>query len=163
MYGRAKSVVAKLHNQNAYEEAAEAAAELLPGTGAVIEDPEGADEKTVAQAGADEITYTVVRENRNPPVGTVDDADTSPIDVAAEQGSNVETVGFNRHDHARLRLSANASASPEGNLAAWDENGFITDEDGTVNGADAPTAFVGRIRYVEDDAEEDDLAVVQFI
>lgn len=162
MYGRPNSVVAKANNQNLYEEAAGPAEdELLPGTGAVVTEDENG-ERQVEAAGADELTYKVVREGRNPPFASVDDPDTAPIDVAVEAGMNVELVGFNRFDRARLRLSEHASASPDGNRAAFDEDGFITDADGTVDGTDPAEEFIGEIVRIEEHSEEDDLAVVEF-
>lgn len=154
------AVVAKLHNQASYEEG-EADAALDPGQGCVLyEDANG--DKFVRAAAADEQTTRVVREARNPPRGQGVE-DESPLAQAYDAGEHVETIGFGDHDQARVRLGGNASADPVDNLAAWDANGELTDEAGTVDGTNAPTEFVGRIRK-DLSAEFDtfDMVVVEF-
>lgn len=154
------AVVAKLHNQASYQEG-DADAALNPGQGCVLyEDASGT--KHVRAATADEQTSRVVREARNPPRGQGVEGE-SPLAQGYDSGENVETVGFNDHDQARVRLGANASADPVGNLAAWDANGELTDEAGTVDGTNAPTEFVGRIRKdLSAEFDNFDMVVVEF-
>ena len=151
------SVVAEVNNNVSIREGG-AEAELEPGTGCyVTEDADGNNE--VHAAGAGSSSTRVVREQRNPPRGISGD---NPLDKAYNAGDHTETVGFADNDKARLRLSENASAEPGGNEAAWDENGHITDDEGTVDGTDPAETFVGRIVRVVDRGDEDDFAVVEF-
>jgi hypothetical protein len=155
-----QSVLAQTHNTNSYLEG-EADSAIEPGTGVVFyEDADG--NTHVRQAGANENTKRVAREQRNPPRNgtTVDDTGTSPIDQGYNAGDNLETVGFLRYDRARLRVSSNATADPTDTAVGWDADGLITDD---VDGAGTdPTTPIGRgIELIERDGE-DDLLVVEF-
>jgi len=153
------SVIAELNNTASYREG-HANEELLPGQGATLTE-NAAGEHVVHKAGANADTTRVVREQRNPPRSLGDVGD-SPLDEPYAADDWPETVGFLPHDRARLRLSDYASADPAGNDAAWDEDGNITDDAGTVNGADAPDTFVGSIIRVIDRGTDDDFVVVEF-
>ncbi|WP_058365411.1 hypothetical protein [Haloparvum sedimenti] len=162
MIAEHQSVIAQVHNENSFLEG-EADAALDPGTGAVAyKDADG--NWHVRQAGADENTKRVVREQRNPPRGgmTVTDTGTSALDQGYNAGDNTETIGFLRYDRARLRKSSNCSADPTDAEAAWDQNGHIVDAGGTVDGTNSPTEFVGRIVEEITRSNEDNLLIVEF-
>lgn len=155
-----QSVLAQVHNENSLL-GGEADSALKPGTGCVMyKDADG--NWHVRQAGADEDTKRVVREQRNPPRGgmTVGDTGTSVLDYAYDEGNNTETVGFNRWDRARLRLSPNASADPTDVEVGWDANGLITDD---IDGAGtSPSNPVGRGIELIERTDGDNLLVVEF-
>jgi hypothetical protein len=162
MIASEQSVVAQFHNENSYLEG-EADSGILPATG--VEMYKDADEEWhVRQVSADSRTKRAAREQRNPSRDgmTVTDTGTSPLDKTYNAGDHAETVGFNRWDRARLRKSANCSADPTDAEAAWDQNGKIVDEGGTVDGTNAPTVFVGRIVEEITRSGEDNLLVVEF-
>ncbi|WP_089650097.1 hypothetical protein [Halobacterium hubeiense] len=160
MIDNKQSVLAQVHNENSYL-GGEADSALEVGTGCVAyKDADG--NWHVRQATADEDTKRVVREQRNPPRGgmTVDDTGTSALDYAYNAGDNTETVGFNRWDRARLRLSPNATADPTDVPVGWDVNGLITDD---IDGAGTdPANPVGRGIEVIERTDEDNLLIVEF-
>jgi len=159
MIAQNQSIIAQVNGNESYVEGSADGA-YLPGTGVEwYVDSNG--DKQVRQVGADSKTKRVVREQRNPPRSLAQTGD-SPLDDAYASGNNLETVGFRRFDRARLRKSPNASADPTDADAAWDENGKITDADGTVDGTNAPTEFVGRIVEEITRTDEDNLLVVEF-
>lgn len=155
-----QSVIAQVHNENSYLEG-EADSALDPGTGAVAyKDADG--NWHIRQATADEETKRIVREQRNPPRGgmTVTDTGDSALDQGYNAGDNVETVGFHRHDRARLRLSPNATADPTDVKVGWDANGLISDD---IDGAGAtPDNPVGRGIELIERTNEDNLLIVEF-
>jgi len=126
---------------------------IEPGQGVVwYEDANG--DRQVKLVGADHESKRVAREQRNPPrsLGSVGD---SPLDDSYSSGDNCETVGFRRHDRARLRHDGNISTP--GNFedaeVGWDANGYITD---------SPTTPIGRGIAVIDRSSGDDFVVVEF-
>lgn len=160
MIANEQSVIAQTHNENSYLEG-EADSALDVGTGAVAyKDADG--NWHVRQAAADEDTKRVVREQRNPPRGgmTVSDTGTSALEESYNAGDNTETVGFNRYDRARLRLSSNATADPTDAEVGWDADGLITDD---IDGAGTdPSNPIGRGIELIERTDEDDLLVVEF-
>lgn len=160
MISEQQSVLAQVHNENSYEEG-EADSALDPGTGCVLyKDADG--NEHIRQAGANEDTKRVVREQRNPPRGgmTVTSTGTSVLDLGYDAGDHTETIGFLRYDRARLRVSPNATADPTDTEVGWDANGLITDD---VDGAGtAPTTPIGRGIELIERTGEDDLLVVEF-
>lgn len=152
------SVVAEANNYHSIREGA-ATAEMYPGTGCTVtEDEDG--HNVVEPAEANSETRRIVREQRNPP-RSITPFGQSPLDQAYDEGNHTETVGPLRNDRARLRLSEHASTDPEGERAGWDEDGFITDEEGTIDGTDPLETFIGTIIRVIERDDEDDLAVVE--
>lgn len=159
MIAQNQSVLAQANGAQSLVEG-DADSAISPGTG--VEWYRNADgDIQIRQVGADSKTKRVAREQRNPPrsLGAVG---TSPLDDDYAAGDNCETLGFRRHDRARLRKSANASADPTDAEAAWDDSGQITDDGGTVDGTNAPTEFVGRIIEEISRTGEDNLLVVEF-
>lgn len=160
MIAEHQSVIAQVHNENSYLEG-EADSALNPGTGAVpYKDADG--NWHIRQATADEDTKRVVREQRNPPRGgmTVTDTGNAAIDEGYNAGDHTETVGFNRYDRARLRLSPNANADPTDAEVGWDANGLITDDiDGAGTPPDNP---IGRGVELIERTNEDNLLIVEF-
>ncbi|WP_459191830.1 hypothetical protein [Halosimplex sp. J119] len=159
MIAQNQSVIAQVNGSESYVDGSADGA-ILPGTGVEwYRDADG--DVQVRQVGADSKTKRVAREQRNPP-RSLGSAGESPLDDPYDSGNDLETVGFRRHDRARLRKSSNASADPTDAEAAWDQNGKITDAGGTVDGTNSPSEFVGRV--VEEIARsgEDNLLVVEF-
>jgi len=144
--GTPTSVIAQVINENSYEEGAADAA-LDVGSGCVRYYDNANDEWRVRAAGANSETTRVVREQRNPPQ-SISPLGENPLLDGYNSDDNVETVGFNSHEMVRARKSANASADiADDTEIAWDQNGHATDENGTVDGNNAPDTFWGR--YVE--------------
>ncbi|WP_324757083.1 hypothetical protein [Haloarcula montana] len=152
MIAQNQSVIAQVNGNESYVEGS-ADAPIEPGRGVVwYEDADG--EKQVKLAGADANTKRVAREQRNPPRSLGGTGD-SPLDDAYAAGDNLETVGFRRHDRARLRHDGNIGTP--GNFedaeVGWDANGYITS---------SPTTAIGRgIRVIDRDSG-DDFVVVEF-
>lgn len=133
------SVKAKTHNQPAFEEG-EALEALEPGQG-VVRGNGG-----LEAAGTDSKTKQVVREQRNPGSRGVEDFGTSPFDYDYAVGDNVETLGFQSHDEARLLVAygdvdgdASDDTYTQGTDLGWNANGYLE----SVNGG--PTEAVAYI------------------
>ena len=154
-----QSVVADVEGTASYIDG-DADSAIDPGTG-VEWYLDANDERQVRQVGANSKSKRVAREQRNPS-RTLGSTGDSPLDDAYAAGDNLETVGFRRHDRARVRKSGNASAGPTDADGAWDENGKMTDEGGTTDGTNAPTEFVCRIVDEISRSGEDNLLVVEF-
>lgn len=121
------SVKAKTHNQPAFDEG-EALEELEPGQG-VVRGNGGFE-----PAGADSPTKRVVREQRNPGGRGIED-DESPLTQTYPAESNVETLGFQSHDQARLLVDDDGTETTvsEGDELAWGADGYlVTDGTDTV-------------------------------
>lgn len=148
------SVKAKVHNNPANDEG-QALEVLEPGQGAV----RGAG--GINAAGLDSPTRKIVREQRNPGSRGIEDNE-SPLDKTYPVDANVELLGFQSHDQARLLIAyADVDADlsddtyAEGADVGWNANGylevvsggapteavgFIADEDGvTMSNGDDPT------------------------
>jgi len=140
------SVEAETNGATAFEEG-KANEELEPGQG-VVRGNGGFD-----AAGTDSPTKRVVREQRNPGSRGIED-DESPLAKTYSSGENVETLGFQSHDKARLLLaySDNDNDSTddtysEGDEVGWNTDGYLehVDADGT-----SVTEAIGRIAEEED-------------
>jgi len=147
-----QSVIAQVNGNESYVEG-DADGAIEPGQGVVwYEDANG--DTQVKLVGADHESKRVAREQRNPPrsLGATGD---SVLDDAYASGDNCETVGFRRHDRARLRHDGNIGTP--GNFedaeVGWDANGYITS---------SPTVAIGRGIRVIDRSSGDDFVVVEF-
>jgi hypothetical protein len=152
MIAQNQSVIANVEGNESYVEG-DADGSMSPGMGCVwYEDANG--DRQVKLVGADAQCARVVREQRNPPrsLGSVGD---SVLDEAYNSGDNVETVGFRRHDRARLRHDGNIGTPSnfEDAEVGWDSNGYITS---------SPTTAIGRGIEVIDRASGDDFVIVEF-
>jgi|GEM_PF-567351 hypothetical protein len=143
------SVKAKCHNQPAFDEGA-ALETLEPGQG-VVRGSGGFE-----AAGADSPTTRVVREQRNPGSRGIEDNE-SPLAKTYASGENVETLGFQSHDQARLLFAYSDNANDgtddtysEGDEVGWNANGYLEHVDASGSSV---TEAVGRI------AEEDDFTM----
>ncbi|WP_435552759.1 hypothetical protein [Natrinema sp. CGMCC1.2065] len=148
------SVLAQTNDAEDYDDD-EALEALEPGQGVV----RGAGGYSVA--GADSKTKRVVREQRNPGSRGVE-TNQSPLEITYPAGSNVETIGFQSHDEARLLVAyadvdgdGTDDTYTEGADLGWNANGYlevisggspteavatIADEDGvTMSSGDDPT------------------------
>lgn len=149
-----QSVVAKLHNQNSYEEGAAADGPLNPAVGCVVYETGG--EKHVRAATADEKTKRVVREQRNPPRDVGAEGE-SPLEVGYNADDHVETVGFHSYDQARVRVAADGTTgdplAAEGDAVGWNADGELTNAAaepvGIVREVVDPTAFDFHVAIVE--------------
>lgn len=154
-----QSVVAQVNGSESYVDG-DADGAIDPGTGTEwYRDSNG--DIQIRQVGENSKSKRVAREQRNPSrsLGSVGD---SPLDDSYAAGDNLETVGFRRHDRARVRKSSNASADPTDADGAWDTDGKMTDAGGTTDGTNAPTEFVCRIIEEISRSGEDNLLVVEF-
>lgn len=144
------AIVAKLHNQASYEEG-EATGDLSPGTGCVVYEEDG--EKYVRAAEAGEKSSRVVREARNMPRGLGEHGE-SPLSQDIPDGEWAETVGFNRHDQARMRA--------DGGVSGGDEVGY--DDDGHLTAGDEETDVepVARVRETYE-VDGESFATVEFL
>jgi len=122
------SVLAETNDGEDYEEG-NANEELEPGQG-VVRGSGGFD-----AAGTDSPTKRVVREQRNPGGRGIED-DQSPLDKTFAAGSNVETIGFQSHDKARLLFAYSDNANDgtddtysEGDEVGWNTNGYLENVD----------------------------------
>lgn len=113
------SVKAKTHNQPAFDEGY-ALEELEPGQG-VVRGPGGFE-----AAGADSQTKRVVREQRNPGSRGIED-DESPLEKTFPVDSNVETLGFQSHDQARVLVVDDGTETTvtEGDGLSWGADGYL--------------------------------------
>lgn len=143
------SVKAKCHNQPAFDEG-EALEDLDPGQG--VERGDGGFEA----AGEDSATKRVVREQRNPGGRGIED-DESPLEKRYDAGSNVETLGFQSHDQARVLVDyadvdgdATDDEYSEGDELGWNSDGYLE----VVDGGD-PSDAVATIAQ-EDNVEMSD-------
>lgn len=139
------SVKAKCHNQPAFDEG-EALEELEPGQG-VVRSAGG-----FAAAGADSPTKRVVREQRNPGGRGIED-DESPLEKTYAAGANIETLGFQSHDQARLLVDDDGTETTvsEGDELSWGPDGYLVtdgadpvaraanEEDVVIGAAEGPT------------------------
>jgi hypothetical protein len=140
------SVLAETNDGEDYEEGT-ANEELEPGQGAV-RGSGGFD-----AAGTDSPTKRVVREQRNPGGRGIED-DQSPLEKTFASGSNVETIGFQSHDKARLLLAYSDNDNDgtddtysEGDEVGWNTNGYL--EHVAASGSSVSEA-VGRIAAEDD-------------
>jgi hypothetical protein len=140
------SVLAETNDGEDYEEG-NANEELEPGQG-VVRGSGGFD-----AAGTDSPTKRVVREQRNPGGRGIED-DQSPLEKTYSAGSNVETIGFQSHDKARLLLAyadndndASDDTYSEGDEVGWNTNGYL--ENVAATGGNV-TEAVGVISEEED-------------
>lgn len=142
------SVKATVYN-NAAPKEGEALEALEPGQG-VVRDNGG-----FSAAGADADTKLVVREQRNPGGQGVEDFGTSPLEYEYAAGANVEALGFQSHDEARLLVDDDGTETTvsEGDELSWGADGYlVTDganpvaraanEEDVVIGAAAGPEFV---------------------
>jgi hypothetical protein len=162
--GTPTSILAEAINEQSHE-GGTADAALDPGSGCVRYYDNADDEWRVRAAEANEETRRVVREQRNPP-RSLSPLGESPLLDGYDADDYAETIGFNPHEKVRVRKSANASGDVADDAQiAWDENGHATDENGTTNGADAPTAFWGRyvetVTVTDEDDNETEFLVVE--
>jgi hypothetical protein len=118
------SVLAETNDGEDYEEGS-ANEQLEPGQGVVLGNG-GFD-----AAGVDSPTKRVVREQRNPGSRGIED-DTSPLEKLYASGENVETIGFQSHDKARLLFAysdndndATDDTYNEGDEVGWNANGYL--------------------------------------
>lgn len=115
------SVNATNENRPGFEEG-EALEAMDPGMGVVRGD--GGWELT----GADTRTRRVVRERRNPGGLGIGD-DESPLEKGYEAEQNVETLGFQPHDKARLRVEADDASNEtisDGDELGWNADGYLS-------------------------------------
>lgn len=146
MLSTENTVLAQTNDAEDYEEGT-ANEELEPGQGAVRGDG-GFD-----AAGTDSPTSRVVREQRNPGGRGLED-DQSPLEKTFPAGSNVETIGFQSHDKARLLFAysdndndATDDTYSEGDAVGWNTNGYL--EHVAASGSSVSEA-VGRIAVEND-------------
>lgn len=132
------SVKATAHNQLAFDEG-EALEELEPGQG--VEQGDGGYEA----AGANSLTKRVVREQRNPGGRGIED-DESPLEKTYAAESNVETLGFQSHDQARLLVAyadvdgdTSDDTYEQGDDLGWNSDGYLEVIDGDP---DTAVAFI---------------------
>lgn len=140
------SVLAHTNDAEDYEEG-NANETLEPGQG-VVRGNGGFD-----AAGTDAKTKRVVREQRNPGSRGIED-DESPLAKTYSSGQNVETIGFQSHDKARLLLAysdndndATDDTYSEGDPVGWNTDGYL---EHTAAAASSVTEVVGRIAEEED-------------
>ena len=144
MISTENSVKAKTYN-NPSEDEGEALEALEPGQG-VVRGNGG-----YAAAGLDSKTKRVVREQRNPGSRGIADSTTSPLDHDYAAGDNVETLGFQSHDEARLKVAyadvagdGSDDTYTQGDELGWNSNGYLEVTDG------APAEAVAVIEQEED-------------
>lgn len=124
------SVLAQTNDAEDYEEG-NANETLEPGQG-VVRGNGGFD-----AAGTDSPTKRVVREQRHPGGRGIAD-DESPLAKTYASGQNVETIGFQSHDKARLLVDDDGTETTisEGDALQWGADGYLV-TDGSNNVARA--------------------------